>query len=297
MSHLAGAWPALMTPRLANGQPNSRALRALIRYLLPKGIGGFYVNGSTGEGIYMSVEEREQTLEVALDEVAGAVPVVAHVGAVAAPDAFRLARHAQAAGAAGTASIVPPLYQNLESMTAYYRRLAACTPDLPFFMYLFGASVPALELARQALDIPNLMGGKYTGPDMFQFARVRAVGQGRSDWYLSSGMDEMCLAAVMAGACGNIGSTLNFMPGPYVRIRSLAGQGRHAEAQELQNAANQVTAVLSDHGFAGSLYAVMQTLDIDSGSPRLPHAALPADQVASLQAALQETRFADLVDM
>ncbi len=85
------------------------------------------------------------------------------------------------------------------------------------------------------------MGGKYTGPDMFEFARVLAAGQHRSEWYLSSGMDEMCLAAVMAGACGNIGSTLNYMPGPYVRIRSQAAQGRYREAQELQNAANRVT--------------------------------------------------------
>ncbi len=297
MSHLIGAWPALMTPRLAGGRPHVRALRTLIRHLSAKEIGGFYVNGSTGEGIYMSVEERERVLEVSLDEVAGAVPVVAHVGAVAAPDAFRLARHAQAAGAAGTASIVPPMYRSVASIMAYYRQLAACTPDLPFFMYLFGATTPALELVRQAQDISNLAGGKYTGPDMFEFARIRAAGQHRTDWHLSSGMDEMCLAAVMAGACGNIGSTLNFMPGPYARIRAWVRQGRHREAQELQDAANQVTSVLIDHGFMGSLYAVMQMLGIDSGSPRLPHVALNAAQIKSLQAGLQDTGFDDLVAM
>ncbi len=297
MSHLAGSWPALMTPRQADGRPNQKALRALVRYLLQKEISGFYVNGSTGEGIYMSVEERELVLEVSLDEIAGAVPVVAHVGAVAAPDAFRLARHAQEAGAAGTASIVPPLYQSMKAITAYYRQLASCTPDLPFFMYIFGPIVPALALVQESLDIPNLMGGKYTGPDMFEFARVLAAGQHRSEWYLSSGMDEMCLAAVMAGACGNIGSTLNYMPGPYVRIRSQAAQGRYREAQELQNAANRVTSVLIDHGFTGSLYAVMRMLDIDSGSPRLPHTELNAMQVKSLLASLKETCFDDLVAM
>ena len=295
MSHLAGSWPALMTPCQADGRHNQKALRALVRYLLQKDIGGFYVNGSTGEGIYMSAEERELVLEVSLDEIAGAVPVVAHVGAVAAPDAFRLARHAQEAGAAGTASIVPPMYQTMEAITAYYRQLAACTPDLPFFMYIFGPIVPALELVQQVQDIPNLLGGKYTGPDMFDFARVLAAGQHRAEWYLSSGMDEMCLAAVMAGACGNIGSTLNYMPGPYARIRLLAEQGLYQKAQELQNAANRVTAVLIDHGFTGSLYAVMRMLDMDSGSPRLPHTDLNPEQVQSLQARLKETCFDDLV--
>lgn len=297
MSHLAGAWPALMTPRQADGQPNEKALRALVRYLLQKEIGGFYVNGSTGEGIYMPVEERELVLDITLDEVAGSKPIVAHVGAVAAHDAFRLARHAQLAGAAGTASIVPPLYQTMEAITAYYRQLAACTPDLPFDMYIFGPIVSVLEMVQNALDIPNLMGGKYTGPDMFEFGRVLAAGQDRTDWYLSSGMDEMCLAAVMAGSCGNIGSTLNYMPGPYARIRSLARDGQHQAAQELQNAANQVTSVLIDRGFTGSLYTVMQMLGIDSRCPRLPNSALAAEQIPSLKAGLKATRFDELVNM
>lgn len=294
MSHLAGAWPALMTPRQANGRPHEPELRRLVRHLLGKRIGGFYVNGTTGEGVFMSVDERETTLEVTLDEVAGRVPVVAHVGALAAPDAFRLARHAAGTGAAGIASIVPPLFVQLTSIAAYYRQLAACAPDLPFFMYLFGQSVAAPQLARAVLDIPNLMGGKYTGPDMFEFRQVLEAGAGRAEWRLSSGMDEMCLAGVMAGSCGNIGSTLNFMPGAYVRIRELAEGGRHVEAQDLQHAANRVTAVLIDHGFPGALYAVMRLLGFDSGAPGLPNLALSEESERSLQARLQETRFEEL---
>lgn len=297
MSHLAGAWPALMTPRQANGRPHLDTLRALVRYLMTKPIGGLYVNGSTGEGIYMSVPERESVLETVLDEVHAAIPVVAHVGAIAAPDAFQLARHAQAAGATGTASIIPPLYRSMDAAIAYYRQLAACTPELPFFMYLFATSVPALSLVRHVQDISNLAGGKYTGPDMFEFRRVLEAGSGKAGWSLSSGMDEMCLAGIMAGASGNIGSTLNFMPGVYARIRTLAEANRHAEAQALQLRANRVTEVMADHGFMGALYAVMTRLGFDCGIPRLPHTALSPAATETLHQALDQTDFEALVAM
>ncbi len=295
MSYLTGAWPALMTPCQADGQVNQSALRALVRLLRPQPIGGLYVNGSTGEGIYMSVPERETVLEVVLDEVAGDIPVVTHVGAIAMEDACRLARHAQAVGAAGFASIIPPMYTDLEAVTAYYQQLAAVAPDLPFFMYLINAAVPVLPLVDRLLDIPNLVGGKYTGPDMFEFRRVLDAGGDRAVWCLATGMDEMCLAGILAGSCGHIGSTLNFMPGLYARIRELAQAGQYDAAMDLQLRGNWVTAVMIDHGFPGSLCAVMQRLGIDSGSPRLPQQALTDTAELSLHKALNQVGFDQVV--
>ncbi len=291
MSYLLGAWPALMTPCQADGSVNQVALRSLVRLLLTQPIGGLYVNGSTGEGVFMSVPERESVLDVVLDEVAEAVPVVAHVGAMAMADACQLARHAHTAGAAGFASIIPPLYADMRGVTAYYRQLAAAAPRLPFFMYLINASVPVLPLVTRLLDIPNLAGGKYTGPDMFEFRRVLDAGAGREAWSLSTGMDEMCLAGILAGSCGNIGSTLNFMPGLYARMRNLVQSGQHEAAMDLQIRGNRVTAVMIEHGFQGSLCAVMQRLGIDSGSPRLPHAALTDAEELSLHRALDQVGF------
>ena len=297
MTHLQGAWPALMTPHALDGGPNLTALRALVRHLLTKEIGGFYVNGTTGEGVFMSVADREQVLETVLDEVAGRVPVVSHVGAMAAGDAFRLAGHAATCDAGGFASIIPPLYNSSAAVESYYRRLAAAAPDLPFFMYVINASVPILPLVESLLDIPNLAGGKYTGPDMFEFRRVLDAGAGRDAWSLSSGMDEMCVAAVLAGSVGNIGSTLNFMPGAYARMRSLVAEGRTEEAMQLQLRANRVTAIMIDHGFGGALYTVVKHLGIDAGRPRLPNLEQNAADAATMLRTLQQAGLDDLAAM
>ncbi|MCC6946070.1 MAG: dihydrodipicolinate synthase family protein, partial [Thermomicrobiales bacterium] len=54
MKPFEGAWPALATPFTPGGEVHLASLRGLIDYLIGKGIGGFYVCGSTGEGVYMT---------------------------------------------------------------------------------------------------------------------------------------------------------------------------------------------------------------------------------------------------
>ncbi len=95
MSLFHGAWPALLTPFTADDQVNYAVLHDVVEYHLTKGIGGFYVCGSTGEGVYMSVDERKQVTESVIKQVAGRVPVIAHVGTMVARDAVALASHAQ----------------------------------------------------------------------------------------------------------------------------------------------------------------------------------------------------------
>ena len=68
MTTFSGAWPALVTPFTNNNQVHVPVLRRLVDYLIDKQIGGFYVCGSTGEGIYMSVAERKLVLETVIEQ-------------------------------------------------------------------------------------------------------------------------------------------------------------------------------------------------------------------------------------
>lgn len=60
MSDFSGAWPALVTPFTPKDKVNVTVLRELVDYLIDKQVGGFYVCGGTGEGLFMSPEERTQ---------------------------------------------------------------------------------------------------------------------------------------------------------------------------------------------------------------------------------------------
>ena len=91
MAKIQGIIPALVTPFGSGGEFNAEVFRDIIQFHLSTGVDGFYVTGGTGEGLLLDPDERRRILEVAIDEVAGQVPVIAHVGAVATHTAADLA--------------------------------------------------------------------------------------------------------------------------------------------------------------------------------------------------------------
>ena len=58
--------PALVTPLLPDGQLDVKSAERLITRLYDQGVGGLYVTGSTGEGIYLDFDLRKQLVEIAV---------------------------------------------------------------------------------------------------------------------------------------------------------------------------------------------------------------------------------------
>ncbi|MFN8444110.1 MAG: dihydrodipicolinate synthase family protein [Caldilineaceae bacterium] len=295
MTTFSGAWPALVTPFTDTYEVNVPVLRRVVDYLVGKQIGGFYVCGSTGEGVYMPVAQRKQVLELAIEQTNGRVPVIAHVGTPVAADAAELAHHAQEAGADGVASIIPPLYNTTASVVQYFAGIGAAAPNLPLFSYIFGGPTDAVALMRELSTIPTLAGAKYTGPNMFELRRIIDLGQGQ--WTIFSGMDEQCLFAAMFGANGCIGSSLNYHAAAYREMQQAVKDGDHARGTALQLRANQTTATMFEFGFFASLKAVMQWIGFDCGKPRLPNLALPEEKRQSLYDRLSAVGFMELVEL
>lgn len=294
MNVFSGIWPALVTPSNTDGTVNLDSLHTLIDYLIGKGVHGFYVGGTTGEGVFTSFAERQKLVESSLRHINGRVPVIVHVGAVAAGDAAAFARHACDHGAVAISSIIPPLYESPESIGRYYRDIAAATPSLPLLVYLLNPRLDGVALMRSIMDIPNLGGAKYTGPNMYEMRNIIDLGAGK--WTMFSGMDEQATFGLMTGANGLIGSTLNFMPGAYLGIYRAVQEGRFADAHALQLRANRVTSAMIGVGFSGALKAVLTDIvGVEMGSPRLPGLPLSAEKRIKLRDALAQTDYAQLV--
>ena len=239
--------------------------------------------------MFMAPAERKLVTETVVDQVNGRVPTIAHIGSMIVADAVQLAEHAQEVGAAGISSVIPPMFQNSESLYAYFARVGAAAPNIPLLTYIFGGPTDAVALMRQLMDIPTVAGAKYTGPNMYEFREIVEL---RGDnWSIFSGMDEQCIYAAMQGACGNIGSTLNYIPGIYREMHNSYGEGNIAKGQELQVHANQVTRVLFSFGFFGALKAVMQMLGFDCGNPRLPQLPFAEERRDELRSELEAIDF------
>ena len=71
-----GIFPAFYACYEADGRVSAGRTRALVRHLIGKGIRGVYACGSSGECIYLDVDERKAMLEAIMDEAAGRLTVI-----------------------------------------------------------------------------------------------------------------------------------------------------------------------------------------------------------------------------
>ena len=141
----SGVIPALLTPHTESGELDTASIAPLVEYLIESGVNGFYVCGSTGEGMSMSVDERKQMLEGVMVACGGRVPVMVMVGACPIKDAVALAQHAHGLGVDAISTVAPGAYTALglsdepapptfDASIAYFTAVGAATP-LPFYPY------------------------------------------------------------------------------------------------------------------------------------------------------------------
>jgi N-acetylneuraminate lyase len=237
--------PALVTPLLPDGTIDVASSERLIEHLYQRGVGGLYLTGSTGEGIYLPDSLRRQIVEIATSLSRGRGTAIVHVGAVQAGQALELAQHASRAGAAAISSI-PPFAggYSWEEIRSFYAELARRSP-LPVVAYyipgLTGQPQPVANLVS-LLEIHNIAGYKFTDPNFYTMQRLLA--RFRPDQVLYNGQDEALALGLQVGAHGGIGTTYNFMPDLILQIASLARAGRPAEALGVQRQVNEIIEAL-----------------------------------------------------
>jgi N-acetylneuraminate lyase len=276
---MKGAYSALFTPYTRDNRINTDMVGRLVEHQLAGGLRGFFVGGSTGEGMLLTLDERKLLLEAVVGANRGRGKVIAHVGAVRTEDAVALARHAADAGADWVSS-VPPVYfaQTFEGTLYHYRQIAEAT-DLPFMVYAFRTTVEPERDAR-LFEIRNLKGMKFTNSNYYSIQQLQ-LRLGAPALFLS-GMDELMIAALAMGCFqGGIGTTYNLLPRHFAEICRLVNDANDAAAaRPLQAEANAVIALMLKHGNMSYAKAMMRFIGLDCGYCRGPIAPLTEDEYA-----------------
>ncbi len=293
MFKITGILPALLTAFDEEGNVNLNAMYDLIEWHIAQGVSGFYILGSTGEGLLLSEAERRMVAEAVVRRVKGRVPVIVHVGALTTREACALAGHAEAIGADAT-SAIPPFYFNVgpEGVKRHYLAIARAS-HLPFYIYnIPGATGVNVELntVRELLAAaPTLRGMKYTSYDFYTMRKFIELEGGRLN--VVSGPDEMMIAAQAMGAEGAIGTTQNIVPRLFVQAYNAFHAGDLATAQALQAKINWVVNVFLSFPSHSAVKEIMRLLGFDLGSARPPLLPLTDQQRGRLREMLEEIGF------
>ncbi|NCO34070.1 MAG: hypothetical protein AUJ92_03095 [Armatimonadetes bacterium CG2_30_59_28] len=299
LEKLRGVFPALITPFTETGTINHRVVRNLVQRTAERGVDGYYVAGSTGEGLLLDLNERKQLLETVLKEVGGRLTVIAHIGCVRTNDAVELARHAAETGT-DAISAIPPVYFPVgwQGVELHYRRIAEAT-ELPLIIYNIprrtGVTID-FEATRSLATIPNIAGMKFSDYNLHQMQLITQLHEGR--FVVFNGNDEVFLSGLVAGARGGIGSTYNLMPRQFAEVFRLYHSGEIAAAREVQARINQVVRIFFESGsiILSCLRSVLRQLGTDTGHSRFPIPPLTPEVEKRIQAQLREIGFFDWLE-
>ncbi|APF21741.1 MULTISPECIES: dihydrodipicolinate synthase family protein [Clostridium] len=265
-----GVIPAVLTVFDKEENIDEVGMRQLVSFLIDKGVNGLYLTGSTGEGFTMTSEERKKVVEIVIDETAGRVPVVVHVGAIGTKISIDLAKHAESVGADGISS-VPPFYWkfNENQIIKYYEDIAnSCS--IPMIVY----NVPLVGLLgmnaiKRLAKIENVKGIKYTALSQYEITQIKdEVGE---EFLVYSGADEMAMSGLIAGADGIVGSFYNIMPELFINIYDAVKNKDLDEAQRLQKQAVEVIMyALQLPSFYAGMKVILKWMGINAGYCRRP---------------------------
>lgn len=230
-----GIMPALITPFEEDRRTvNEKTARELVEYLLSKGADGFYILGSTGEGLLMTEEERMRMCEIVVSQVGGRKPVICHVASMNFDEAVRLAKHAEKTGV-DAVSAIPPIFfaYGMDAIYDYYKTLATST-NLPFIVYNHSSACGGMqaEFVAKLFEIDNITGVKWTVNDFFELVRLKDMTHGEMN--IINGPDEMLVAGLSMGADAGIGTTYNVMLPKYLEIYKCVKEGNIEKARQVQ---------------------------------------------------------------
>ena len=285
---ITGILPALVTPfRTGSDRIDETAARKLIERLLADGADGFYILGSTGEGILMEEKRRMEMCEIVVDQVAGRRPVICHTAAMNFESALRLTKHAAGAGV-DAVSAIPPLFFRYEprELLLYYRQLAEAT-ELPFIMYNHTAASGGLNadtVASMFRSVERITGVKWTVNNYCEMMRLHELTDGKIN--IINGPDEMLIQGLAAGADAGIGTTYNVMLPEYKEIYASFQAGDMQRAGHLQRRVNAVIEVMKRYGTIPATKYMCGMMGVDVGVASLPLRRLSPDEGRALEAEL-----------
>src|SRR5437588_12554548 len=175
-----GVIPAVLLPFRADFSIDEAAYRGHLRDLLAvDGITALTVNGHSSEVHACTADEQREVLRITMDEVGDRLPVVAGVYADGSLEAARLARQAEAGGAAALL-VFPPQSMSMggqlrpEMALAHFSTIAAAT-SLPLIVFNYtlagGLGYPHETLLRLAEAVPSTRAVKDWCGDPMQHER------------------------------------------------------------------------------------------------------------------------------
>jgi 4-hydroxy-2-oxoglutarate aldolase len=259
--------PALITPFTQRGEIDVKAHTHNMRNLAGRGIDGFVVGGSNGEGAYLEPGERERLVKVGRRRNAHFM-----CGISAESTRMALAQVAEAVDAgADTLLVLTPttMARGRDDVIVDFYRTIADHSSVPVLLY----SVPPVTAYSLPIDLvsrlsrhDNIIGMKDSSGDVVRLQSI--VDTTPSDFALYSGSSKALSAAMAVGCYGAITGSGNYAPELVLGIMKAAAESPE-KARRQQKTLSRLSGDIEAHGVPG-VKAAARAAGLEPGYPRQP---------------------------
>ena len=235
---IQGIFTPNVVPFYDDHRINEGELRRYTNWLIEKGVTGLYPNGSTGEFIRISFEQRIRVVEIMADEARGRVPILAGAAEPNIDMVFQACKRYADLGCRAV-SVTGPYYFKVSqhSIEHYFRELAAKSP-IDILLYnipQFSNEISLDVVKRLAMDCPRIVGIKDSSRDMPRFMdTLNEVKTQRPDFSCMIGCEEILLPVLLMGGDGGTIACSGVAPEAVMKLYNSFLSGNMDEAKRIQ---------------------------------------------------------------
>jgi len=267
MHDLPDYLPALITPFTQRGEIDTKAHTHNLRVLAERGVEGFVIGGSNGEGPYLEPGERERLIKAGRRRKAH---FMCGVGGESTRMALAQVAEATEGGADSLLVLTPTtLTRGRDDAVVDFYRAVADRAKVPILLYsvpsVTGYSLP-VELVARLSRHKNVIGMKDSSGDVVRLQSIVDATPG--DFALYSGASKALTAAIAVGCYGAITGSGNYAPELVLSTMALA-RSDIATARKSQKKLSALSADIEAYGVPG-VKAAARAAGLEPGYPRQP---------------------------
>src|SRR5688500_3653076 len=299
---LSGIFTPNIVPLRPDGEINEAETRRYVDWLIEHGVHGLYPNGSTGEFLRFTAEERRRIIEIIADQTRGRVPILAGAAEANVKETIKACEHYHRLGCRAVA-IVSPFYYKLSpaGVYAYFKEIADHSPiDITLYnIPLFASPIDVPTVQRLAEECPRVVAIKDSSGDLPHMMRmIAAVRPLRPEFAFFTGWDAALMPMILIGCDGGTNATSGVVPEITRKLYDLTLAGKIEAARDLQyRLLTLFDAMIYGCEFPDGFRAALKLRGFEPGEgrqPQSPHQQMELGKISDqIQCLLSAEGFGD----
>ena len=298
MTTIRGAYPVLITPMTKEQEVDWGGVKNNVNYFVDQGVAGIVINGSTGEFVSLTKEEKYQMVEVVMKEINGRIPVIVGTAAETTKETIENTKQAEANGA-DCALIINSYYCKPKEEEIYFHyKEVSNVVNMPIMLYnnpfTSGVDMSTELMLRIGRDCEKVTHIKESSGDIRK-ARDLAR-QGHGEFEVFCGSEELVMESYFVGATGWISVAGNIVPQLVTDMFNHFQKGELEKAWTINDQILPLCAFLEGSGkYVQIVKRAMDLLGLAGGPARFPRLGLTQEEDQKLKEILTKLTAVSLV--